>query len=156
MEEGHELGYPTVEDFAYHLTTLFPPVRPRGWFELRMIDALPSPWWRVAVAVTTALLDDEEASDTAAAIIDEGRRLRGAASHGLAHPELARHARGCFEAALSALPRLGADVTTIAATASFFERFVARGRCPADDLLDGWRTDGCLLLGRPALEEAWS
>ena len=36
----------------YHLTTLFPPVRPKGWLELRMFDALPSPVWQVAVAVT--------------------------------------------------------------------------------------------------------
>ena len=52
IDDGHELGWPTVDDLAYHLTTLFPPVRPRGWLELRMIDALPEPWWPVAVAVT--------------------------------------------------------------------------------------------------------
>ncbi len=27
---------------SYHLTTLFPPIRPRGWLELRMIDTLPA------------------------------------------------------------------------------------------------------------------
>ena len=32
-------GRPTLTDLAYHLTTLFPPVRPQGWLELRMIDA---------------------------------------------------------------------------------------------------------------------
>ena len=41
IEDGHELGWPTLDDLDYHLTTLFPPVRPRGWLELRMIDALP-------------------------------------------------------------------------------------------------------------------
>ena len=41
IDDGHELGWPTIDDFEYHLTTLFPPVRPRGWLELRMIDALP-------------------------------------------------------------------------------------------------------------------
>ncbi len=40
------------------------------------------------------------------------------------------------------LPRLGTDSTTVSASARYFDRFVARGRCPADDLLDGWRTDG--------------
>ena len=156
MEEGHELGYPTIDDFAYHLTTLFPPVRPRGWLELRMIDSLPSPWWRVAVAVTTALLEDEEAADTAVVMTGQSRHLRRAAYHGLVHPELARSARACFEAALCALPRLGVDRATIAATASFLDRFVARGRCPADDLLDGWRTHGSLLLRSLSPEEAWS
>ena len=55
IEHGHELGWPTIDDLTYHLSTLFPPVRPQGRFELRMIDALPDPWWRVAIAVTTAL-----------------------------------------------------------------------------------------------------
>ena len=41
---GHELGWPTEDDLAYHLTTLFPPIRPRGWLELRMVDSLPSEW----------------------------------------------------------------------------------------------------------------
>ncbi len=54
MASGHELGYPTTSDFAYHLTTLFPPVRPRGHFEIRYIDALPEPWWRVAIAVVAS------------------------------------------------------------------------------------------------------
>ncbi len=143
MKEGHELGYPTLEDFVYHVTTLFPPVRPRGWLELRMIDALPDPWWRVAVAVTTALVEDEETAAAAAlATRDVARLWRSAAKNGLAHPKLAVATRACFEAALSALPRLGADDDTIAATAAYFDRFVARGRCPADDLLDGWRNDG--------------
>ena len=65
IHDGHELGWPTLDDLEYHLTTLFPPVRPRGWLELRMIDALPDEWWPVAVAVTTALLDDPEAADLA-------------------------------------------------------------------------------------------
>ncbi len=43
VEGGHPLGFPTADDLAYHLTTLFPPVRPKGWLELRMIDALPDP-----------------------------------------------------------------------------------------------------------------
>ena len=58
VEAGHPLGFPTADDLAYHLTTLFPPVRPKGWLELRMIDALPDPWWRVPVAVAAAWIDD--------------------------------------------------------------------------------------------------
>ena len=51
VADGHQLGYPTVDDLAYHLATLFPPVRPKGWLELRMIDAVPDPRWQVAVAL---------------------------------------------------------------------------------------------------------
>ncbi|MHB1434244.1 MAG: glutamate-cysteine ligase family protein, partial [Streptosporangiaceae bacterium] len=38
---------PTADDLAYHLSTLFPPVRPRGHLELRMIDAQPGEGWVV-------------------------------------------------------------------------------------------------------------
>jgi glutamate--cysteine ligase len=38
-----------------------------------------------------------------------------------------------FRAALGALGRLGADRDTVTAAEAFYERFVARGRCPADD-----------------------
>ena len=140
MAEGHELGYPTVDDFAYHLTTLFPPVRPKGWLELRMIDAVPDPWWQVAVAVTAALLDDPEAFDVAERT---SRPVAGcwreAAAYGLGHPALASAARTCFAAALEALPGLGLDRTTIAAAEAFVDRYVDRGRCPGDDVLDAWK-----------------
>lgn len=46
------------------MTTLFPPVRPRGHLELRMVDAQPGrDGWMVPVAVTTAVFDDPEAAE---------------------------------------------------------------------------------------------
>ena len=50
------------DDLAVHMTTLFPPVRPRGWFEVRYLDAQPWRWWPVPMAVLTALLDDPVAA----------------------------------------------------------------------------------------------
>src|SRR5207248_2038479 len=61
------LRAPTAEDLDYHLSTLFPPVRPRGHMELRMIDAQPGDGWIVPAAVVTALADDDRAADTALA-----------------------------------------------------------------------------------------
>ena len=57
IERGHPLGWPTEADLTEHLTTLFPPVRPRGYLELRSIDALDDDRWPVAaeMAVTTLL-----------------------------------------------------------------------------------------------------
>ena len=136
VNEGHELGWPTLDDLRYHFTTLFPPVRPRGWLELRMIDSLPEEWWPVAIAVTTALLDDEHAADIAAAAVGPVRdRWTAAARHGLADPALLRAAQRCFAVALEALPRLNAGASTIEATEKFIDRYVARGRCPADERL---------------------
>jgi len=135
IHDGHELGWPTLDDFIYHLTTLFPPVRPRGWLELRVVDALPDAWWPVAVAVTTALLDDPEAADTAArAARPIGSRVADAARLGCADPVIGAAVERCFVAALPALARIGVDAPTITASEDYYERFVARGRCPADDL----------------------
>lgn len=58
IERGHELGWPTEDDLAEHLTTLFPPVRPRGWFEIRTVDALPDACWPRAVELAAALVLD--------------------------------------------------------------------------------------------------
>ena len=135
--DGHELGWPTLDDLAYHLTTLFPPVRPRGWLELRMIDALPEQWWPVAVAVTVALLDDPLAAEWASTACAPVRDHWAAAARDAVHdPDLGDAARWCFDAAQLALERLDVDRATIDATEEYAERYVRRGRCPADDLLD--------------------
>jgi glutamate--cysteine ligase len=134
---------PTVDDLRYHMTTLFPPVRPRGWLELRMIDALPDPWWQVAAAVATAVLDDDEAAERARRSVAPTRGMwREAARHAVHHPQLARSARDCFAAALDALPRLGAGTETCDLVAEYRDRYLARGRCPADDQLAAWTSHG--------------
>ncbi|MFG2779468.1 ergothioneine biosynthesis glutamate--cysteine ligase EgtA [Streptomyces prunicolor] len=140
---------PTREDLDYHVTTLFPPVRPRGHLELRMIDAQPGDdGWIVPLAVTTALFDDPEAAETAyRAVKPLAERTQGlpaphnplwidAARYGLSDPELHEVALVCFAAALEALPRLGATSEVTDAVRAYFDRYVVRGRCPADDLLD--------------------
>ena len=146
ITRGHPVGFPGPDDLEYHLTTLFPPVRPRGWLELRMLDALPDPWWKVATAVIAVLLRDPEAGAAllpalAAAPAD----YRDAARQGLAHPELARAAATCFSVALDAFDPTDVGADTIAATVEYVDRFVARGRTPADDRLDAWRASGTLL-----------
>lgn len=152
IRNGHPMGWPTVDDLEYHLTTLFPPVRPRGWLELRMVDALPQPWWRVPVVVWATLLNDPDAAAAAAEAAAASRDLwLEAARHGLAHPVLARSARGCFDAALDALARTGADAPTTDVTLEFVDRYVRRGRSPADDLVDRWRRDGTV---QPPLDNA--
>ncbi|WP_031482384.1 ergothioneine biosynthesis glutamate--cysteine ligase EgtA [Streptomyces bicolor] len=140
---------PTHEDLDYHLTTLFPPVRPRGHLELRMIDAQPGEdGWIVPLAVTTALFDDPEAAETAYRAVKPlaERALALSAPHnplwidaarsGLADRELREVAVECFAAALEALPRLGATTEVTEAVAAYRDRYVVKGRCPADDLLD--------------------
>lgn len=129
-------GYPDRDDLAYHLSTLFPPVRPRGFLELRMVDAQAPAYWAVPLAVIAALLDDRAAAEIAReATAPVTGRWVPAARDGLTDPALARAARTCFTAAREALPRLDAGAELAAVLAEFTDRYVNRGRCPADDLL---------------------
>ena len=124
---------PTPEDLAVHMTTLFPPVRPRGWFEVRYLDAQPWRWWPVPVAVLTALLDDPVASavaEEACAGLDD---WESAARDGLASPGLRDAALACFDAALPAMGRSAEDPALVALVTAFRDRYVSRGRSPADD-----------------------
>ena len=148
MARGHQLGFPDIDDLGYHLTTLFPPVRPRGWLELRFIDALPEPWWRVPLLVAAALVCDPEASDTAQRVSVPAANLWvESARHGLDHPVLQQTAAQCFAAAQEALTRIGADSVARDTVAAYADRYVQRGRCPADDLLDAWAATGSCYAG---------
>ncbi|MBS9373495.1 ergothioneine biosynthesis glutamate--cysteine ligase EgtA [Rhodococcus sp. B50] len=60
---------PTVDDLDYHMTTLFPPVRPCGHLEVRYLDAQPAESWQVPVAALEALLSAPEVSAEACAIV---------------------------------------------------------------------------------------
>jgi glutamate--cysteine ligase len=149
--EDGQLRAPTTADLSYHLSTLFPPVRPRGHFELRMIDAQPGDGWIVPTAVTSALLGDAQAGDEAMAAAERvwGERLRAgrpalepwltAARCGPADAWLAQASRDCFDAARAALARHNTPAPILAAVDEFIERYVSDGRCPADDLLEAVR-----------------
>ncbi len=139
---------PTLGDLAYHLTTLFPPVRPRGHLELRMIDTQCADNWVVPVAVAAALLDDAAAQDRALEAATELSEQAArsdistwatAARDGVANPLFRKAAARCFEAALACLSREDTPEHTVAIVESFFEKYTSRGRMPADDIIDSYR-----------------
>lgn len=106
---------PTVADLDYHLGTLFPPVRPRGYLEARWLDAQPPGEWIAPTALLVALLADEAAvaawPDLLAPVA--GRWL-AAARAGLRDPALRRAADlvadlGCRALHLTDLPTATRD-----------------------------------------------
>ncbi|MDT0327487.1 ergothioneine biosynthesis glutamate--cysteine ligase EgtA [Nocardiopsis lambiniae] len=136
---GHGPRPVTLADLELHLSTLFPPVRPRGWWELRMIDALPLRWWPVPVAVAAALFDDpraravaEEATERLCGgrLPEPGLWLR-AARDGMSDPDVAACARRCLDTAVEALPRMGA-VSLALLVDDYADRHTRRGLSPAD------------------------
>jgi glutamate--cysteine ligase len=120
---------PTVADLDYHLTTLFPPVRPRGYVEIRCIDAMPDRWWPAIAATTVTLLDDPEAAELAAEICEPVDDAWETAAHeGLAAPVVRRAVEACLELAARRCPvPLRAEVEVLA-------DLVASGSSPGDSL----------------------
>lgn len=128
VEDGHCGMWPDEEDVAYHLTTLFPPVRLRGWLELRFLDSLPAPWWRAAAVTTATILGN----DRVGRLLDATARRHGtadqwslAARRGLGDPGMAAVALACVECA--------AEVSGDPVVAEFLDRFTSRGLAPGLD-----------------------
>jgi glutamate--cysteine ligase len=129
-----DLAPPTEHDLDYHLTTLFPPVRPRGWFEVRYLDAQDPRWWTVPVVVLATVLEHPEIADAVTHACEPvADSWLAAARHGLGDPALARAAQTVFASVLPVVQ----DAPLQESVADFASRYVGRGRCPADDVLDG-------------------
>lgn len=135
-------GTPTTGDLDYHLTTIFPPVRPHGHLEVRYIDTQPTGQWAVPVAVVAALLADPATTDAARdACAPAVGRWVAAARHGLRDRGLASAAADVFDLACRRLPLIDAPVSLCRLVGDITERRVGRGRCPADDMTDPLETE---------------
>jgi glutamate--cysteine ligase len=132
---------PTTSDLEYHLTTLFPPIRPRGYLELRFLDAVPMTLWPGLAAIVGTLCDHPTASDRAAELIEPlALSWHHAAKVGLDDPELHRVAVACADVAVDHCPNdLRAD------TVAYAELLTA-SRTPGDHLRSAAGGDGRRLL----------
>ena len=157
IEQGHARhGYPRLSDVDYHLTTLFPEVRLRGFLELRAADAVPRRWRGALVVFWTGLLYDAESLDGAGELLGELRAAlpacwAAAASEGLADPRLRAVAIDLWELALAGAERLPAGfhrARDLRCAREFRERFVAGGVSPSVEL-------AALHAEHPALSVEW-
>ena len=132
--DGRELlggRRPTRYDLEYHLTTLFPPVRPRQWLEIRYLDSLPADIWPAVVFTIVTLLDDPIAADLAAEAVEPvATHWDTAARIGLDDPRIFTAANRCVAIAAERAPAGLSDGMQRLAAA------VEQGRCPADDFSD--------------------
>lgn len=128
---------PTADDLDYHLTTLFPPVRPRRWLEIRYLDSVPDDVWPAVVFTLTTLMDNPVAAATAAeATAPVATEWDLAARVGLADPRLKAAAQRCVAAAAEHAP------AQLAEPMERLLRNVSAGRCPADDFSASVLADG--------------
>ncbi|MCV7259642.1 ergothioneine biosynthesis glutamate--cysteine ligase EgtA [Mycobacterium shimoidei] len=122
---------PTTADLEYHLTTLFPPVRPRRWLEIRYLDSVPDAIWPALVYTLVALLDDPQLTSIAAEAVEPvATAWDTAARVGLADRRLHAAATRCVTAAAERVP------PAMTGAMGRLVQAVEQGRCPADDFCD--------------------
>jgi glutamate--cysteine ligase len=143
---------PTAADLTHHLTTLFPPVRPRGrYLEARYLDALPLPWLAVPLCLLTTLSYVPNARQAALeALTMDTRPLqeqwRSSSRVGLQESRMRTAAKALFTIALAHLgdlPEGRLPAETVALIQEYHDRFLARGATPADE--DGAISARCAL-----------
>lgn len=95
-----------------HLSTLFPEVRPKGYMEVRSIDALAPTWYAAPVLLLAGITQDRRALDAAAELLGppDGALLLTAARDGLADARIRRTAAALFDVALDGCRRMGEAV----------------------------------------------
>ena len=98
---------PTVDDLDYHLTTLFPPVRPRGYLEVRYLDTQPGGEWIAPAARAHRAARRRRRDRRAPGRVRAGRRPLARRRPGTGWPtrRCAAAARGLAELAADRLDR---------------------------------------------------
>jgi len=115
------------EDWLFHLSTLFPEVRSKEFFELRSADTIEPDALAAPVVFVTSLVYDEESAHQAAELIGapSEKLLERAGRLGLVDPEIRRIASRLVVLALDGGRRLGNEYIRrphLAAAYQFFAR----------------------------------
>ena len=107
------IGEPEItrEDWLFHLTTLFPEVRPKEFFELRSADTIEPDALAAPVVFVTGLVYDKEIARKAADVIGppNEKLLERAGRLGLVDPEIRKIVSRLVVLALDGGRRLGGD-----------------------------------------------
>ena len=122
---------PTTADLDYHLTTLFPPVRPRRWLEIRYLDSVPDELLPAVVFLMVTLLDDPGAAALAAEAVEPVSTAWDLAARvGLRDNRLFEAANRCVALAAERAP------AELSESMQRLVHNVDHGRCAADDFAD--------------------
>jgi glutamate--cysteine ligase len=131
---------PGVPDVDHHLSTLFPPVRPRGdYLEVRFVDALPWRMAEVAILLLTLLAQDSEACAAALECTQPRESTlelwQRSCRRGPRDAQLAAQACALLDIAATAASRRGQHSRPAERLLrDYRERYPQSRRCPGDDL----------------------
>lgn len=116
-----------LDDWHFHLSTLFPEVRPKEYFELRSADTIDVKWLAAPVVFVTALVYDRESSQRTFEIVGTPNYdlLELAGIKGVSHPALRRMSRALADIALDGAQTLGENYISardIETASEYFDR----------------------------------
>jgi glutamate--cysteine ligase len=136
-EHGLVNGY----DWDEHLSSLFPEVRPRGYFEVRSADAVPPDWLPALVGMIGGITYDQRSAVAALDLLADlpPDALARAGRRGLRDPAIASVARDLARIGLEGCARLGPrflEPTHLEEMRIIVEERTARGIVPADVAAD--------------------
>jgi glutamate--cysteine ligase len=119
------------DDWLFHLSTLFPEVRPKEFFEIRSPDAIEPRHLAAPLVFVLGLVYDDESAISAAKLLGAPSELllERAGRLGMADPEIRRILPRLTELALDGARRLGADylsATDVSSAREYFARRLGR------------------------------
>jgi glutamate--cysteine ligase len=119
-----------MDEWLFHLSTLFPEVRPKEYFELRSADTIAIESLAAPVLFVTALIYDRASAQRAFEIVGTPNPdlLELAGIKGVAHPALKRMARALADIALDGAQSLGKEYLSardIDAASVYFDRVLS-------------------------------
>lgn len=131
-------GQRTRSDWELHVSTLFPEVRPKGFFEIRSPDMVDPRMIAAPIAFIAGLVYDARAAEDAADVLaasDEPLLVR-AGVNGLRDTAVASVSRELAALAVAGCRSLGESYVSrddIDTLVEFVDRYTRNGRSPADD-----------------------
>jgi glutamate--cysteine ligase len=122
------------EEWLFHLSTLFPEVRPKEFFELRSADTIEPDSLAAPVVFVTGIVYDDESAQRAIELlgVPSANLLERAGRLGLADPEIRRIASRLVVIALEGGRRLGGEYLRRTHLESAYKYFA--GALAGDDI----------------------
>ena len=138
FETWTRTGNPSLDDWNLHLSTLFPEVRPRHYFEVRSADAIAPESLAAPIVLVAGLAYDDRTAGSASEILAraEAPSLEIAGREGLSNPWIRETSIRLTDLALTGCESLGNQYISagdIESAARFFDHYTRQGRSPGDD-----------------------
>ncbi len=137
LREWIESGEPlSTADLDLHLSTLFPPVRPQGYLEIRYLDAQPGNEWVAPLALLAALFAGPQAVQQVLRCTAAGAdRWQQATEIGLADPVLRAIAAQLIDIAGPGIDGLGLLPADRSEVDRVLQRRLCEGISPGSEVL---------------------